>query len=146
MQKSLKKLQGAHFEPSVQRPDNTALWWGFHPFPPSSFLSALYSRYTLTGASLKLNVGIMKYYINPLFQYSMIERQTTDMYKFYKILKINKYWIDTIVTRLIPLGWFFWKAHYFLDKSEMTAFQTTLLSVLLFAWQRLCLCGLFCDE
>jgi len=29
MQKSLKKLNGAHFEPQVQRPDNTALWWGF---------------------------------------------------------------------------------------------------------------------
>jgi len=28
-QKSLKKLNGAHFEPQVQRPDNTALWWGF---------------------------------------------------------------------------------------------------------------------
>ncbi len=28
-QKSLKKLNGAHFEPQVQRPANTALWWGF---------------------------------------------------------------------------------------------------------------------
>jgi len=29
VQKSLKKLNGAHFEPQVQRPTNTALWWGF---------------------------------------------------------------------------------------------------------------------
>jgi len=29
VQKSLKKLNGAHFEPQVQRPANTALWQGF---------------------------------------------------------------------------------------------------------------------
>jgi len=29
VQKSLKKLNGAHFEPQVQRPTNTALWRGF---------------------------------------------------------------------------------------------------------------------
>jgi len=32
VKKSLKKLKGAHFEPQVQRPDNTALWQGFPPF------------------------------------------------------------------------------------------------------------------
>jgi len=29
VQKSLMKLKGAHFEPKVQRPANTAFWWGF---------------------------------------------------------------------------------------------------------------------
>jgi len=29
VQKSLMKLKGTHFEPKVQRPANTAFWWGF---------------------------------------------------------------------------------------------------------------------
>ena len=36
VQKSLKKPNGAHFEPQVQRPDNTALWWGFFLYRISS--------------------------------------------------------------------------------------------------------------
>jgi len=29
VQKSLMRLRGTHFEPKVQRPANTAFWWGF---------------------------------------------------------------------------------------------------------------------
>jgi hypothetical protein len=38
VQKSLKKLRGAHFEPQVQRPANTTFWWGFFSgySPPES--------------------------------------------------------------------------------------------------------------
>jgi len=32
VQKSLMKLKGTHFEPKVQRPANTAFWWGFFLF------------------------------------------------------------------------------------------------------------------
>jgi len=44
-QKSLKKPNGAHFEPQVQRPANTALWRGFflswNPLDGRMFIAAL---------------------------------------------------------------------------------------------------------
>jgi len=50
VQKSLKKLNGAHFEPQVQRPANTALRRGFFLAPESAAGQVIFN-----GASLNLN-------------------------------------------------------------------------------------------